>query len=193
MWNSSKFGKISHFFTSVVWKNLKFLYKWRNFQISDLSCFEIWNFSTWPIFLHLYKGDRGDQYQVWWCPVAVKGLAHNNHNSNLLTLFTEIYILLRLVDMVLNPGLKYRWGLVLVFHAGSWKPTKIWCYIYIVQEPGGEVTEYQLSPVFLFRDKFDLLSLSWLCCSSLTAHSLYCHQRYQIFWAAKLLHVWFFS
>ena len=35
------------------------------FQISPhLSCIEIWNFSTWLIFLHLYIGDIGDKYQV---------------------------------------------------------------------------------------------------------------------------------
>ena len=50
--NSSKFGKISHFSSSVVWKIWNSLEK---FLISPtLSCIGIWNFSMSPIFLHLH-------------------------------------------------------------------------------------------------------------------------------------------
>ena len=44
MWNLSKFGKISHFSTSVVWKNEN------SYSCGEISCIEIWNFSTWQIF-----------------------------------------------------------------------------------------------------------------------------------------------
>ena len=67
MWNSSKFGKNSHFSASIVWKKLKFLCMWRNLKflhICHVLKSEI--FSTWLIFLHLYIGDRGDKYEV--CP-----------------------------------------------------------------------------------------------------------------------------
>ena len=66
MWNSSKFGKNSHFSASIVWKKLKFLCMWRNLKflhICHVLKSEI--FSTWLIFLHLYIGDRGDKYEVW--------------------------------------------------------------------------------------------------------------------------------
>ena len=66
MWNSSKFGKNSHFSASIVWKKLKFLCMWRNLKflhICHVLKSEI--FSTWLIFLHLYIGDRGDKYQEW--------------------------------------------------------------------------------------------------------------------------------
>ena len=65
MWNSSKFGKNSHFSASIVWKKLKFLCMWRNLKflhICHVLKSEI--FSTWLIFLHLYIGDRGDKYEV---------------------------------------------------------------------------------------------------------------------------------
>ena len=72
-----------------MWRYVKFLQIWQNFtffciycvekaeiplhvekfQISPhLSCIEIWNFSTWLIFLHLHIGDRGDKYQVCFHP-----------------------------------------------------------------------------------------------------------------------------
>ena len=68
MWNSSKFGKNSHFSASIVWKKLKFLCMWRNLKflhICHVLKSEI--FSTWLIFLHLYIGDWGDKYVVWLC------------------------------------------------------------------------------------------------------------------------------
>ena len=54
MWNSSKFGKISHFYASIVWKKLKFLCMWRNFKFlhichalkSEISPHD-WFFSTY--------------------------------------------------------------------------------------------------------------------------------------------------
>ena len=43
MWNFTKFGKNSHFSTSVVWKN------WNSSSCGEIPCTEIWNFSTWQI------------------------------------------------------------------------------------------------------------------------------------------------
>ena len=43
MWNFTKFGKNSHFSTSVVWKN------WNSSSCGEIPCIEIWNFSTWQI------------------------------------------------------------------------------------------------------------------------------------------------
>ena len=77
MWNSSKFGKNSHFSASIVWKKLKFLCMWRNLRflhICHVLKSEI--FSTWLIFLHLYIGDRGDKYEVW-----VKDCCQVHHTS----------------------------------------------------------------------------------------------------------------
>jgi len=65
MWNSSKFGKNSYFSASIVWKKLKFLCMWRNLKLLHI-CHVLKSeiLSTWLIFLHLYKGDRGDKYEV---------------------------------------------------------------------------------------------------------------------------------
>ena len=49
--NFSTIVKIFQLSTSFMWRNLKFRYI---FQISPhLPCIEIWNFSTWQIFLHM--------------------------------------------------------------------------------------------------------------------------------------------
>ena len=78
IWNFSSCGVISYFSTSVMWRNLKCLHmsdvenlrfifichreksemsphdRCGEFKIYlHLSCIEIWNFSTWHIFLHI--------------------------------------------------------------------------------------------------------------------------------------------
>ena len=63
IWNSSKFGKISDFSTSVLWKS-EILLHLEKFKISaHLSCIEIWNSSTWPIFYPPIL--RWYRWQIW--------------------------------------------------------------------------------------------------------------------------------
>ena len=59
MWNSCKFGKISHSSTSVVWRILKFLYMQRNFRFLNICHVSKSEISPHdPIFLHRYIGDK---------------------------------------------------------------------------------------------------------------------------------------
>ena len=59
--NFSTIVKILEFSTSVMWRNLKFHYM---FQISPhLPCIEIWNFSTWQIFLPM--SHMWTLWQIW--------------------------------------------------------------------------------------------------------------------------------
>ena len=102
--------KKSHFSASVASKNLKFLYMWRNFRF-----LHIWNFSTWPIFLHLYIGDIGDKYkrEVWGNVSVSESVSqlvrHNWFNQ----------IIYNLASIHWRKALKHPWQKVQSLHATS--------------------------------------------------------------------------
>ena len=55
LWSNFRLLHISDFSTFVMWGNLKYLHMTDvdKFQMSPhLSCINIWNFSTWQIFFH---------------------------------------------------------------------------------------------------------------------------------------------
>ena len=96
--------EFSDFSTYYMWRNLKLLHMWRDFRIlhtchvetfeitphvekfqnsPHLSCTEIWNFSTWQIFLHRYICGICDKYEVWSPDILVQLVVINKIKRDL--------------------------------------------------------------------------------------------------------------
>ena len=91
MWNFTKFGKNSHFSTSVVWKN------WNSSSCGEIPCIEIWNFSTWQI---------SSPPTCRWSRWQISGMAATFDNVNLqpLILFNWVTLVIpRNLIIQINP------------------------------------------------------------------------------------------
>ena len=91
MWNFTKFGKNSHFSTSVVWKN------WNSSSCGEIPWIEIWNFSTWQISSP--PTCRWSRWQIW-------GMDISN---------TNIYIQLTFIPQMLAKYIQFKYIILIMY------------------------------------------------------------------------------